>query len=341
MNYNFKYNYVVFSWLMPNAKSIEDDYYAISLRDLDNREDVILNFSPLQGRSSFMRLLWRISMSRLCNNRWWKFNTSFWYPFIFKNTFKDNKPICFVCIRFPEANYLSYLHKHYPHCKVVVMCRDLLRVHMDAYLKYQRGTGKVYDYWMSYDKAECEKYGFRHFEQFESKIHIPISNEYPIADVFFAGRAKDRLSRLVAMYDELTRQGMKCLFLIMSASEEIRVTRDGIRYIDDPITYSEMLRLTVNSKCLLDLNQSDCVGYTPRILEAIIYNKKLITDNASILNTKYYNPLHMQYIKTADDIDARFINDNPDVDYHYNNDFSPLNILLQIDKMLSSEVFNK
>lgn len=323
---------MVFNWLMPNAQSIEDDYYAICLRDLENREDVIVNHFPLQGHPRFIRNLYRLFV----NSRW-RIGARFWYQYVFKNTFKDDKPICFVCIRYPSLYYLQYLKKKYPNCKVVVLSRDLLKAHMEEFQKYQLANGTVYDYWMSYDEDECKKYGFKHFDEFESKLPITISKDYPIADVFFTGRAKDRLPRLVEIYDKLAQQGVKCLFLIMSAPKETQVEREGIRYIDKPISYAEMLRMTVNSNCLLDLNQEECVGYTSRILEAIIYNKKLITDNATILRTKYYNPHYTLYIKSTEDIKAEFVKEKIEVDYHYDNEFSPLNRIALIDKMLLAE----
>ena len=317
---------------MPNAKSIEDDYYAICLRDLENREDIIINHFPLQGHSKLIRFLYR-----LCVNKWWRLLTGLWYPHVFKNTFKDDKPICFVCIRYPHPHFLLYLRETYPSCKIIIMCRDLLRTHIENYQKYQRLRARVYDYWMTFDEDESKKYGFEHFDEFESKLQISIDKDYPITDVFFIGRAKDRLPRLIKIYDKLAKQGVKCLFLIMEAPKKTQVAREGIKYIKKPIPYSEMLRMTVNSRCLLDLNQADCVGYTSRILEAIMYNIKLITDNATILKTKYYNPKFTHYIKTPENINIEFIKANPVVDYHYDNEFSPLNRIAQIDKMLVKE----
>lgn len=327
-----KYNYVVFNWLMTRTSNIEDDYYAICLRDLENRDDIIVNHYPLQGYFILIRYLYK-----LCINRKWRFFTRLWYPYVFRNTFKDDKPICFVCIRYPHPHYFMYLRSNYPNCKIIIMSRDLIHTHMHEYNMYKKFKDKTYDYWMTYDEGESKKYGFKHFDEFESKIPIQISKDYPIADVFFTGRAKDRLPRLVEIYDKLTQDGIKCLFLIMGAPQKTQIQRDGIKYINKPIPYSEMLRMTVNSICLLDLNQSECDGYTSRILEAIMYNKKLITDNATILKTKYYNPHYVLYIKSAMDIDSTFVKDKIEVNYHYDNEFSPINRIARIDEMLVNE----
>lgn len=328
----FQYNYVVFNWLFSEDANIKDDYYAICVRDLENREDIIVNHYPLQGRPKFVRKIYKLLHSKILYNRYLKLFPSIWYPYIFKNTFKDEKPLCFVCIRYPEPEYLLYLKKNYPHSKVVVLCRDVLRRHMYNFQTYTRK--KVYDFWMSIDERECKEYGFVHFDEFESVVDVPRAQDYPIADLFFAGRTKDRLERLVSIYDKMTAGGIKCLFLMLDTRKEDEVAREGIKYIDKPLTYTEMLWYSVNSKCMLEINQEDAVGYTSRFLEAVMFNKKLITDNTIIKENKFYNPNFISIISQKEEIDVDFIKEETNVNYHYNGEFSPLARIEQIDKML-------
>lgn len=327
-----KYNYVIFSWLFSEKFRVEEDYYAICLYDLEGKDNIIINHYPLQGKPYLLRFLYKTLHSRLFYNRLWKFLPSIWYPFIFENKFKDDKPICFVCIRYPEVNYLQYLKRKYKNCKVVVLCRDVLQRHIYAYNRY---TPKgVYDFWMSFDEDECKKYGFKHFDEFESKVPVEICDDYPLADVFFAGRAKDRLQKLLDIYDKLTSHGVKCLFLILDGEHEKSKERSGFRFLKEPITYAEMLRLSVNSRCILDINQSNATGYTSRFLEAVMFNKKLITDNFYIKKSKFYNPLYIQLIHTENDLDVDFVKKDVDVDYHYSGEFSPVRRLELIEQIL-------
>lgn len=330
-----KYNYVVFSWIIPKSSyKIEDDYYSICLRDLENKEGIIVNHVPMYGKPKLWKFLYRIHNSVKLNSVINLPFKSIWYPFVFENSFKDDKPICFVCIRYPSVDYLKYLRKNYPDCKIVVMCRDLLRIHIKEFQEYDEA--KIYDYWMSFDENESKKYGFPHFDEFESKIEIPVEDNYPIADVFFAGRAKDRHKKLIDLYDKFEQNGVNCLFLLLDTPKEEQVKRKGIKYISKPISYAEMLKYTVNSKCVLEINQADAVGYTSRYLESVMFNKKLITDNVYLKNTKYYNPDYIHIFKTETDIDISFIKkDDIVVDYKYENDFSPINRIEQIDQMLS------
>lgn len=324
-----KYNYVIFSWLMSRT-NVEEDYYAICLRDLDGKDGIIINHMALQEKPIWLRYLYLIHNHPLLNEY---INLPFkkiWYPYIFKNTFTDDKPICFVCVRYPSSDYLRYLRKTYPKSKVVVLCRDLLKTHKKMYDEYIK-TNAI-DVWMSYDEKESKQYGFPHFNEFESKIEISPKENSPIADVFFAGKAKDRLSKLVRIYDFLETNGIKCLFYITGTNRKEEVKREGIKYLNKPITYYEMLKLSVSSRCILEINQGDALGYSSRFLEAVMFNKKLITDNMYIKESKFYDPKYIQIIDDNEIIDAGFVINNNEVDYHYNDEFSPIHILELIDR---------
>lgn len=328
------YNYVVFSMIMSeSAYKLEDDYYAICLRDLENKKGILVNHMPLLGKPKLLRFLYRVHNSISINKIIRLPFKSIWYPFVFENTFSDNKPICFVCIRYPSVEYLRYLRGKYLNCKIVVMCRDLLKVWRERYDSYSQA--EIYDYWMSYDEKECKKYGFPHFDEFESKIEIPLDKNYPLADLLFIGRSKGRLQKLLSLYDYLEARGVKCYFVLFDIPEQDKVERKGIEYISKPMSYYDMLRQTVNSKCVLDINQEEAAGYTSRFLEAVMFNKKLITNNQYIKDTKFYNPKYMLCIESEKDIDVNFLNNDIEVDYHYENEFSPLNRIYQIDDMLT------
>lgn len=330
-----KYNYVIFNSVSTDVNyNLDEDYYVICLKDLENREDVILNHVPLQSCSKFWRRTYNFFHSRWFKNKYWDISLDFiWYPYIFKNTFKDDKPICFICLRYPPIGYLRYLRKQHPNCKIVKMSRDVIKIQVKRHKDYSEAG--VFDLWMSFDEEDCKKYGFSHFDEFESKIDIPKMKNYPIADVFFAGKAKDRLERLVKLYDKFEENGLNCFFYITEAKENEKIQRKGIVYATKPMSYVEMLNNSVNSRIILEVSQENAVGYTSRFLEAVLFNKLLITDNDYIGTTKFYNPRYIQIIKSEKDIDVSIIDNSEVVDYDYSGEFSPLNRLVFVDKLLS------
>ena len=54
----------------------------------------------------------------------------------------------------------------------------------------------------------------------------------------------------------------------------------------------------------------------------------------SIIKTDFYNPQYMLYIKDLDDLKVDFVKNSVVVDYKYNGEFSPLNRIKDIDKLL-------
>ena len=100
--------------------------------------------------------------------------------------------------------------------------------------------------------------------------------------------------------------------------------------------YSKMLKESMASNVILEINQQNAIGFTSRLLESIMYNKKLITNNETVLKTKYYNPKFIRVFKNVDDLDCPFIKEQEIVDYKYSGDFSPMVLISQIERVLEN-----
>ena len=325
------YNYIYFNSLDGAMwKNYPDGYFTICVEDLTRMEGVEVVSAPLYYASTPVRYLFALHNSQRYNLPL----KSLWYPFYFKNAFKENKPLCFVFQRIPSLEYILFLKKKYPNAKFVKVSRDLLCTQPAFFKKYSEA--KCFDIWMSFDEGDAEKYGMPHFAEIESKTSVPKADNYPLHDVFFAGKAKDRLPRLLEAYDILTKCGYKCFFYITGTGGLVS-DKDGVVYANRDMSYREMLYHTVNSRCVLEINQENAQGYTSRFLEAVIYGKKLITDNVYIKKSKFYNPKHIQVINYVSEINPSFIESDGDrIDYNYSNEFSPVLLIQQIEGLLTS-----
>ena len=233
------------------------------------------------------------------------------------------------------GKYLEFLKKKYPSAKFVIIHRDLMR-----FCRNQAAEGlmdnPIFDLEMTYDVNEAKEFGMLQFNQFESKIDVPIDNNYPISDVFFAGYVKERLPNLLKAYDIFTAAGLKVDYYLTGVKPEERVCLPGIEYGEKSISYYEMLYRTINSRCILEFVQDGAVGNTSRFLEAVLYNKKLITNNVSISESKFYNNKYIQIVNNASEINPDFVTNNEEtIDYHYNGEFSPIHLIEQIDEVLT------
>lgn len=342
MNYNYVYIHVE---LNP-AKVSKDGYYEICARDLERLDNVQLVEAPLMGKPKFVQTLFMLHNSRLINSKLKLPFRKLWYPHYFKLKFDDTKPLCFVVGAFYyPVEFYRYLKKRYPNAKFVKIHRDLMKFFPSWYPEYtEEFCNEIFDLSFSYDKNEAKRYGWQFFDEFESKIDIQPSKDYPLYDVFFAGKAKERLPKLLEVYNRLTKAGLTCRYYLTSVPEEQRTALEGVEYANKNMTYRQMLECSVNARCILEINQEGAVGYTSRFLEAVMFDRMLLTDNSYIKTSKFYSPDRICCFDSADQIDDKFISliadKNYKIDYNYNGEFSPVHLIEQIDRTLT-ELYGK
>lgn len=174
----------------------------------------------------------------------------------------------------------------------------------------------------SFDKKDCETFGMEFFD-FYSMLPIIDSTNYSNGErlrVFYVGscRSKERLDILHRLYDHLSTQA-DCTFYL-NGVDEADMTRSGINY-NHPLTYKQVIELVQQNDVIVEIMNGCQTGNTLRLKEAVCYNKLLLTNNQTIINTPYYNSKYMQVFNKVDEIDlSKFCND---VDYHYQGEFSP------------------
>lgn len=328
----FAYNYIYFCCVEGKINLNPNGYYTICSRDLDNVEGIEAVHYPLWHKPLLLRLIYTIHNSRKINNR---INIPFkklWWPIIFDGSFSKKKPLCFVFEERMPIEYIEYLKNKYEGSRAVLIYRDLKKITQSIYPNHP--DNPVFDLQMTIDAREAKQYGWGHFDEYESKPEVKLSNNYPESDVFFAGKAKDRLPRLLRAYEIFTKAGLRVKYFLTEVPKSDRKPLPGVEYADKFMTYTEMLYHTVNSRCVLEINQAEAIGYTSRFLEAVMFNKRLITDNQDVKKSKFYSPENILCIKDVNDILASFVTNDNIVDYKYDNEFSPVHLIENIDEEL-------
>ena len=326
------YNYVIFNSIDNKLRYTPNGYYTICMKDLDDVDGVNCINVPLSHLPFWVRYIYNAHHSSRLNIVSLPFK-NLWYPFYFKNTFKNDKPVCFIVLDRVPIDYLHYLKNKYPNSKFVILYRDLRMITERLYPKHP--DNPIFDLQMTIDENEAMKFGWKHFEEFESKIQVSISKDYPLSDVFFAGKGKDRLSKLLKAYEILTHAGLKCSYYLTHVPESERIELPGVEYADRFMSYSQMLYHTVNSRCVLEINQEGAVGYTSRFLEAVMFNKRLITNNQAVKKSKFYSSGNIQCVSDICEISPDFVANVSTVDYNYKDEFSPIHLVEMVDKELS------
>lgn len=324
-----KYNYVFFNQADYRFGSGDRmGYYSICLRDLEHVDNVRIYTSIFENLNVFNRWLYLFLRRIVKGERW----NNYWNNKVdFSKGWKTNKPLCFVFISYLSIDYLRWLRKNYPTAIFVMFIRDLVATRPDV-IKNIQDCG-VIDKWISYDQGDADKYGFYFYPEIESKLNLPVPTVCDY-DVFFAGVAKKRLSQIIETYDKLVDFGLKCKFFIKVNKGDKIIDRDGIQYSCEFMKYEDILKENLRSKCILEINQEGAVGNTARFLEAVMYNKRLITNNLSLKESKFYNPNYICLFSQTDDIKEDFFNFDGIVDYHYDNEFSPLGLISYIETII-------
>ena len=336
---NLKYHYVVLNypdilgWKMDNP----DGYYAICIEDLYNKDDITVVNYPLEGRSLFIKALYRLCIklnARLQNSNFSKWLLKKFFS-LYLPKCKSDKEFCFVFVSdLWDIQFMRYLKYKYPKAKIVMALRDLVKT---KWFYKELLEAELVDYWMSYDEGDCKNYAMSYFSEFESKIEVSNNTAVDSSDVFFTGRAKKRLPKLIECYDYLSSLGLKCLFIILDAPEEQREEREGIIYTNTYMTYRKMLEYSIRSKCLLDINQEGATGYTSRFLEAIIYNKLLLTNTKGIESHPLYDSRFIKEFRNIKEVPSSFFDSKDVVNYQYNDEFSPVNFIKTVNEVVTQE----
>lgn len=263
-----------------------------------NQENIFIEEEPfLTETNKFLSLLQRILK---------KINWGQCYN-LFLKKWKANLLICKNCIIFDQAfspSIVKYIHTINPHLNIYIYLWNPIFKNYKIIKKLN--SVKSFTHVYSFDKNDCKKYGFSFspmIYNFDSKKVEKNFNKY---DVIFVGYLKNRGMWLTNIYNHLEKQ-KTCNFFYVQSNQitEILPFKLHKKYLDYQVYLENML----SSKAVLDIVQNGQIGLTIRSLEALCYEKKLITNNQDILTYNFYNKNNI-FILGIDDINTliTFIN---------------------------------
>lgn len=339
-----KYNYYVMT--EPN------ELYQCMFADLEHTDGVVLNASThkLMG---WKYPLWRIHTGKDFNAKVKLPYKSVWNKSYFRRMGEfanPDKPICFVMsgmwvqMAF-ELGFCETIRAKYPNAKIVWYLTDLVAKFPAAYFKKDERhpypdmckASRMFDMIVSFDQGDCNKYGLTYYPLLYSSMMN--TDKEPDYDIYFCGKAKDRLPQIIKAYEYLKGHGLKLDFYLTGVPRAKQIYPDEITY-GSGISYKENVERLNRSKAMLEIMQKGGSGYTIRCNEVVCFDKKLITNNANVKDAPFYNQKYISiFVKPdATDIDMEFLkelkNSNEPVDYHYKEKMSPVELLKFIDERI-------
>jgi hypothetical protein len=179
------------------------------------------------------------------------------------------------------------------------------------------------------------EYGLTYAPVFMSKIEefsSPLQSKY---DIVWIADAKDRMKIINSLYQRFTANGLKTFFYIFRAKKSDKLPDSNIIYANHYIGRMDMLRKQLESNCILEVLKGDANSNTLRFWEAVIYNKKLCTNWAGVVDSPYYDSRYIQVFDNPEDLDLDFIRERIDVNYNYQGELSPVKLLDVFNQFLS------
>lgn len=177
----------------------------------------------------------------------------------------------------------------------------------------------------SFDVGDCKQYGFKYFVQPLSAFEKRDLKQEVVYDMYFLGRSKGRLDTLLSIKQLFS--SLKLLFKVIPATnqEKSRVVQENC--FSEYISYQENVENILKSNVILEIVQENQRGNTLRFQEAILYNKKLLTNNVTVKETPFYNEQYIRYFHSLEDIDMDWVQKKEEVRHDYNGEFSPSKLI--------------
>ena len=159
----------------------------------------------------------------------------------------------------------------------------------------------------------------------------------PYSDVYMLAKAKNRLNDIFKIYTILKDNNLKPNLLLAGVDIQDQKYKDEITYLNKSIPYEENLQYIFHTHCILEVMQKNGIGFTQRACEAVCLGKKLLTNNPHIKNEPFFNLEYISTFTSPNDIDSDFlkkIKDPIDINYHYKEKMSPIELLNLIENYL-------
>lgn len=142
------------------------------------------------------------------------------------------------------------------------------------YIKKYASKFKLY----SFDERDTLSYNIEHNTTLYSKYIILKDSELEY-DIYFVGQEKGRLKKIKELEKVFNTLDLKFYNYIITKENNL-----------PRVSAEENLNNISKSKAILDILQKGQSGLTLRVLESIFLKKKLISNNLSLKEYKFYNP---------------------------------------------------
>ena len=201
-----------------------------------------------------------------------------------KNLKKYKKIIIFDNVF--DENLARYLKKHFDGEVFIYSWNTAITNEQKDKLLNAKRYFPVY----SFDREDCRKLDLNYASMVYSKDVVTsiLEKTFMIKyDVVFLGWDKGRREELYNLYCLLKKMNFRCYFLIRDSKKQ--KLHDDFIITDENTRYEKYLQILNSSSVIIDIQQKGQEGLTIRMVEAIFFRKKIITNKLDINKYDFYN----------------------------------------------------
>ena len=158
----------------------------------------------------------------------------------------------------------------------------------------------------TFDEGDGKKYNLKYTNQFywrEAKNEDMLKEEKRL---FFIGEDKGRIDRI----DEIAKKVNLPIKILIKKEKFKFYKKDFQKYLlKKNLDYPKVLDEIKSSSVILEICKKGQEGITLRALEALFFNKKLITNNLNIKNYDFYNENNIFIIENNKNINKKDIDE--------------------------------
>lgn len=146
----------------------------------------------------------------------------------------------------------------------------------------------------SFSKEDCEKYSMRYNSTYYF-LKPECECIEPQVDLFFVGLDKGRYDRLMKI---------KCAAEMVGLNVDFRVVKDSSSckkgIYTERMNYKDVVARIKQSKVIVELLQEGQTGVSLRVMEGLIFGKKVLSDNQMVYEEPYYTDQSFCIITDSD-----------------------------------------
>lgn len=214
---------------------------------------------------------------------------------------KPQKNDVIVCNGYSVFPFLDYVKTM--QCKKILILRDSVEALTNKRRKlgqlaenqdYIETVKPVFDVIFSFDPEDSKKYGLTYIKQFlpftwQQIQSINDKNHNIENRCFYVGGYQIERANLINEISPILAE-CHCTTDFYLMDKYNNNTNYPLNCINKKIDYQENINKLSQSRFVLEINKPDQRGLTLRAIEALVFNKQLITNNPEIKNQDFYHP---------------------------------------------------